>query len=396
MSESPPIFDWLVDGAPGAGGPAEVVQRLCDGLYEGGLPIHRCAAFVRTLHPHIMGRSFTWKAGEQVVVREASYEFLETAEFRKSPPAYVSRTGETLHRATRDAAAQREFPMLADLAEQGFCDYLAMPLRFLSGQIHPVTFATRDPSGFTEEHLGTIRHVLRPLARVAEILALGRTAANLLSTYVGRNAGERIMAGKIVRGDTDSIRAILWFSDLRGFTALAASVQPVKLIGALNDLFECQVTAIERHGGEVLKFMGDGMLAIFPIEGSALTPGELCDAALGAAGDALAAIARLNLRRVERGDPALRVGISLHTGDVAYGNIGGANRLDFTAIGPAVNVASRLEGLTALLGRPVVVSDEFARLTSRAVVGVGTFALKGVTEPQAVFAPTGEPLLAAW
>lgn len=397
MRRAAEIFDWLVDGAPGAAGPAEVVQRLCDALHAEGFPIHRVAAFVRTLHPHIMGRSFTWRPGEAVLIREAPYDFLQSAEYAKSPPAWVSRTGEPFHRRLDDDGdALREHPVLADFAAQGYVDYLVLPLCFLSGQIHSVSFATRDPGGFTDEHLRALVHLLRPLARVAEILALGRTAANLLSTYVGRNAGERIMAGHIVRGDTDSIRAVLWFSDLRGFTALAASVQPVTLIGALNDLFECQVTAIERHGGEVLKFMGDGMLAIFPIEGGGRAPGELCDAALAAAGDAFAAIAALNERRRGRGDPPLRVGVSLHTGDVAYGNIGGAGRLDFTAIGPAVNVASRLEGLTARLGRPVVVSDAFARLTSRKMIDLGAFELKGVAEPQSVFAPEGEPLLAAW
>jgi adenylate cyclase len=216
-----------------------------------------------------------------------------------------------------------------------------------------------------------------PLARVFEIFELRRTASTLLSTYVGRNSGDRILAGHIQRGHFETVRAVIWFSDLRGFTEMSSRASTREVIDTLNGVFECQVPAVEKHGGEVLKFMGDGMLAIFPHTGD--DPSAVGDAALAAADEALAAMALL---------APLRIGLALHVGDLAYGNIGGANRLDFTAIGAAVNIASRLEGLTSKLQRPLVLSEDFARLTTRPTAEVGSFELKGVPAPVRVFVPS--------
>jgi adenylate cyclase len=387
MTDLRTIFDWLVDGAPGAPTPAHVVARMGPELVAAGVPVHRVVALVRTLHPHIIGRAFRWEPGKPVVVQEASYASMQSPVFLNSPAAAVFRTGEMVRRRLLDQGTPRDFPLLADLAAEGFTDYLAAPLTFLSGQVHAVTFATRDPGGFTEPQIAALLDLLRPLSRIAEIFALGRTAANLLNTYVGRNAGERIMAGHIQRGDTDTIRALVWFSDLRGFTALTDTMAPGAVIRMLNELFECQVAAIEQRGGEVLKFIGDGLLAIFPLEAAGRPPSELCDMALAAADEAFAALATLNGTRAARGDDPIRFGLALHLGDVAYGNIGGAGRLDFTCIGPAINLAARLEGLTGRLDRTVVLSHDFAKLTTRPVVSLGTFELKGVAEPQEVFAP---------
>jgi len=402
MKDTKQLFDWLVDGAHGASDASEVIGRVGDDLVRAGIPVDRIAAFVRTLHPHLMGRSFTWKRGEGVRVGEASYDFVQTAEFQSSPITMVYRTRKALRRRLTDESARGEFADLDDLAAQGFTDYLLRPITFLSGEVHVVSFATKDPAGFTGAHLAAFDDLMRPLARIAEIMALRRTAVTLLNTYVGRNAGERILAGQIHLGDLETIRAVLWFSDLRGFTALAGALEPSALIRALNELFGAQVTAIDRHGGEVLKFMGDGLLAIFPFDHGGTVPkpprapGDLCDAALDAAGEAFAAVAALTEVRAARGEPPLRFGLALHVGDVAYGNIGGQRRLDFTCIGPAVNVASRLEGLTGQLGRPVVVSPEFAALTKRPMASLGTFELKGVTVPQPVFAPEEGQPLSAW
>ena len=389
-----PLFNWLVDGAPGATSSQEVIAGVGNGLNDAGVPVERFSAFVRTLHPHVMGRAFHWEPGQEVKVNEASYAFLQTPTFRNSTVAAVYESGLVLRRKLEDPAAPRDYPVLNELASAGFTDYVGVPLRFTSGQVHACSYATRRPGGYTEDQLAAILHVSRPLSRLAEILALRRTAVNFLNTYVGRNAGERIISGKIVRGDTDSIRAVIWFSDLRGFTALAGSVEPVILIGVLNDLFDCQVPAIERHGGEVLKFMGDGLLAIFPMTGQ--EAGPLCDAALAAAEEAYEALGQWNDKRRGAGDAPIRFGLALHVGDVAYGNIGGANRLDFTCIGPAVNLASRLEGLTGKLELPVLASADFARASSRPMRRVGAFELKGVNGAQEVFAPTDGRGLATW
>src|SRR6185312_14721747 len=214
---------------------------------------------------------------------------------------------------------------------------------------------------------------LPPLARLAEIFALRRVAGNLLSTYAGRASGDRILAGRILRGDVETLRAVIWFSDLRGFTEMSARRTPTEIVSVLNELFDCQVPAIERHGGKVLKFIGDGLLAIFPVQDDVTSR---CEAALAAATEAFAALDARNTRASE----PIRFGLALHVGEVAYGNIGGASRLDFTAIGPAVNVASRLEGLTGKLGVRLVLSSALAPHTSLALEDLGELELKGVPE----------------
>ena len=356
-------------------------------LRAAGVPLDRTEAFVRTLHPHIVGRSFVWKPDAATEVYEQSYSYLRSPEFLGSPVAEVFANGEyARHRLSKDAIAAAPAgrrPYLEKLATEGYTDFYAAPLKFRSGQVHAITFASRAESGFDDEHLAAFRRVMTPLARVGEILALSRTAVNLLNTYVGRNAGERILGGQIQRGDVEPIRAVIWFSDLRGFTALSGSVSPEELIRSLNELFECQVPAIEEHGGEVLKFIGDGLLAIFPIVAGGASIETLVEQALGAADDAFASFDALNARR-DKGEP-MAFGLALHVGEIVYGNIGGAGRLDFTAIGPAVNVASRLEGLTSTLGARIIASEEIAILTARPKEDLGEFELKGVGGKTRVF-----------
>jgi adenylate cyclase len=372
------LFEWLVDGAQGAGSSAEIVTRIGDGLVAEGVAVDRISAFVSTLHPDVYGRMFEWRAGERATVMELSHAMTELAKFRDSPIWHVYRERVELRRRLADPAAPHEFPMLDDLARDGFTDYFALPMVFTTGQGHSITFATRRDGGFRDGDLALMRQIVRPLARIAEIYALRRTAANLLDTYVGRNAGERVLAGRIRRGNLEELRAVIWFSDLRGFTQLSQRATAREVIDALNQVFECQVEAVERRGGEVLKFMGDGMLAIFPLAAEHELPAA-CDAALDAAAEAQQALAA---RRTD-----LAFGVALHVGEIAYGNIGGKSRLDFTAIGPAVNVAARLEGLTAKLGRPIVISSEVAAHTRRPLVELGSFTLKGVEHEIAAHAP---------
>ncbi|MBA3708374.1 MAG: adenylate/guanylate cyclase domain-containing protein [Planctomycetes bacterium] len=390
MHDIDSIYEWLVAGAPGARTAKEVVARICPELAAAGIPIVRIEAFVRTLHPQIVGRSFIWRPGAEVEVRENSWSYLNSPAFMQSPAAKVFSTGKPVRRNLMAAESLAEFPQLQELAREGMTDFFAGPLTFLSGQTQAITFATRADGGFTAAHLAAIERVLIPLSRVGEILALHRTAANLLSTYVGRGAGERILAGQIMRGDTQSIRAVIWFSDIRGFSSMSERLPPTEIIGVLNEIFDCQVPAIESHGGEVLKFMGDGLLAIFPFSEGETAPGRLCDQALLAARDAFAQLAVLNAARQTRGLKPVTFGLALHVGELAYGNIGGSGRLDFTCIGKAVNLASRLEGLTSKLGRSVVLSEDFAAATNSAVTPLGNFELKGLDGMIAVFAPLVE------
>ena len=385
MIEVAKIYGWLVDGAPGAPGSPEVLQRVGDDLVAAGVRIARAAAFIRTLHPSVMGRRFLWKRGAPVEVRDAPHSLLPSTEYVQSPVYVVTSTGREFRRRI-DGDEAHEFEILEQQRQAGMTDYVCLPLPFLSGEVHAITFTTDAPGGFSDEEIGALRVVTRPLARVAEILALRRTATALLDAYVGRDAGERILRGKILRGDTESIRCVIWFSDLRGFTSMSGSAPATEIISVLNRVFDCQVPAVERHGGEVLKFMGDGMLAIFPVD-DAHPAATVCGDALAASGEAFAALDALNAERATAGEPPLAFGVSLHLGDVAYGNIGGATRLDFTCIGPAVNLASRIEGLTGRLGKRLLVSDAFARATTTPLRPVGTFELKGVAGAATVHEP---------
>jgi adenylate cyclase len=345
------------------------------------MPLWRVAVFVRTLHPDIMGRAFFWQPGAPVRVEAASYDLLETAEFRDSPVVAVYKIRHALRRHLDDPNCPDDFPLLRGLRDQGATDYVAFPLFFTDGSIHVATWTTKQKGGFTPQEFSDLQSVIAPLARVAEVRALRRTAENLLETYIGNQAGERVMAGKIRRGDVEAIRAAIWLSDMRGFTTLSERLPPKELIDLLNRYFDAQVPAILEGGGEVLKFMGDGLLAIFPIAGD----GDAAAVCRRALTSALAARDRIaELPRTENTE-GTRFGLALHTGEVMYGNIGGGNRLDFTCIGPAVNLAARLEKVAAKLGATIVASADFARHLPGELVHRGEFPVAGFAAPQTVY-----------
>jgi len=381
------VFDWMIDGARSAPQPVQVLAQLSERLVACGIPLWRVAVFVRTLHPQVMGRRFIWRPGTEIEVSEAPFEMLESADFLENPIAQVYAAGCALRRKLADPDCAEDFPVLAELRAEGITDYLASPLIFTDGAIHALTCTTRQPGGFTDAQIAGIEAIITPLARVAEIRALRRTGSVLLDTYVGHDAGERILAGHIRRGDIEEIHAAIWLSDMRGFTALADGLPPRVLIDILNRYFDCQVPAILDHGAEVLKFMGDGLLAIFAITGD---ESEVCNRALAAARQAQASIAALAASAM----PGLRFGLALHIGDVLYGNIGSGNRLDFTCIGPAVNCAARIEKLTGQLGRAILASDEFARHCPGEFAPLGEFSLAGFSTPQLVFGLRDESLAA--
>jgi adenylate cyclase len=377
-----PIVDWLIDGARSAPLPQEVLTILCERLAGCGLPLWRAVVFVRTLHPQVVGRRFVWQPDTGTVVTEAPFELLDREVFRNSPMSHLGDSELALRYRLADADCPVDYPILRDLREEGATDYLLSPLRFTNGEIHFASWATRQPGGFTDAEIAAIDGVVVPLARVAEIRAARRVASNLLSTYIGANAGERVLAGQIRRGHTEEIHAAIWLSDMRGFTRLADRLRPQALVDLLNRYFDCQVPPILDHGGEVLKFMGDGLLAIFPI-GQEADAGKVCAAALQAAHDARAKVAELHATDSE--DTGVRFGLALHVGDVLYGNIGSGNRLDFTCIGPAVNLAARLEKLAGQLGRTILASQEFARHCRRDLAPIGRFAVAGFAEEQTAF-----------
>jgi adenylate cyclase len=380
------IVDWLMDGARSAPLPQDVMTALCERLTACGVPLCRGVIFVRTLHPQVLGRSFIWRPGTGTVVVEADFDLLDRETFRNSPMV-AHNTGAMARYCLADPQCRMDYPILQDLRQEGVTDYVLAPLNFTNGEIHFASWATKQPGGFVDAQVAALDAVTMPLARIAEIRAAQRVAATLLSTYVGEKAGERVLAGQIRRGTTETIHAAIWLSDMRGFTKLADRMHPQDLVDLLNRYFDCQVPPILDRGGEVLKFMGDGLLAIFPFADGA-DAAAVCAGALKSAHEA-----RDNVGKLDGPDdaaPHLRFGLALHIGDVLYGNIGGGNRLDFTCIGPAVNLAARLEKLAGQLGRTILASEDFAKYCGEGLQPLGKFAIAGFAAEQTVFGLSDE------
>jgi adenylate cyclase len=273
-------------------------------------------------------------------------------------------------------------------------DYVALPLLFTDGSVHVASWTTKEPGGFTDQQLAGLRKIIGPFARLGEIYAQRRTAATLLDTYVGNSAGERILAGRIRRGHTEALQTVIWLSDLRGFTALSDRVPAETVVEILNQYFDCQVSSIKAHNGEILKYMGDGLLAVFPFQESAGDITQVCAGVLEAAREARAnveAMQYVNGEIVER----FRFGVALHVGRVLYGNIGGGNRLDFTCIGPAVNLAARLEKIASRLHRTVVASAAFAGACPGGWEDLGEFPIAGFSKAERVYGLLDETLAPA-
>jgi adenylate cyclase len=399
MTGAADTLAWLADGARSAQTSEAVLDELCTRLTAAGLPLARVAVFVRTLHPGSIGRRFIWRHGQPVEITESNFELLEREEYLRNPIAAVQRNGQPIRRRLCDPSTPMDYPVLAEFQAAGVTDYLATPLIFTGAkaievigsaganvwkQHHVATWVTERADGFSATDMETLEAVVPLLTRVAEIRALRREMVTLLDTYVGHQSGERILAGQIRRGDTESIRAVIWLSDLRGFTALADRLPGPMVIALLNRYFDCQIPAILARGGEVLKLMGDGLLAIFPVA-SEEAAATVCAAALAAAREACTQLAALNDPAGDGSVERLRFGLALHIGELLYGNIGGGNRLDFTSIGPAVNLAARLEKLSVELGRSVLVSADFARHCRGKLAPLGDFALRGFAQRSEVF-----------
>lgn len=382
-SELQRIINWLIDGARSSRGPAEMIADACEQLVAAGLPLWRFGIFIRTLHPEIFGRNFIWREGQEVEIGTVDFEILDTPEFARSPLRIVFEEGLEV-RGRIDELDTKRFPFLEDMRAEGVTDYIATPMRFLDNSIHALSWTTRHPGGFSDDDIATIRSIVAPLARVSEIVTLRRTAATLLDTYVGNRAGERILAGQIRRGHNDTMQAAIWLSDLRGFTALSDRLPPETVVEILNRYFDCQVTAIRAHGGEVLKFMGDGLLAVFPIDEYVGDAGHVCARVLEAARESRASVEAL-AHPVGDVIERFRFGVALHVGSILYGNIGGGDRLDFTCIGPAVNLAARLEKIAGRTGRTVVASEAFANIRREGWRELGEFPIAGFSKAQRVY-----------
>ncbi|MBM3558116.1 MAG: adenylate/guanylate cyclase domain-containing protein [Alphaproteobacteria bacterium] len=342
---------------------------------------------VQTLHPLDRVAIMTWREDrERTEERRASHGTERAAIFLDSPIRRVFEGAGEIRRRLEGPDAVLDFPILKDLAEEGTTDYMVMPVPFSDRKINAVTFASRRPGGFSDVCRFELRTAVRVLAPLLELRWTQGLALILADTYLGPRSGRRVLDGAIVRGMSETLEAVVWMCDLRGFTTLAETMPRDRVLAALNEFFETMAKPVGRHGGEILKFIGDAMLAIFPVEPGVEVAG-VAGRALAAASEAESEMDRLNRKREGEGDFALDFGLALHVGELAYGNIGAPDRLDFTVIGPAVNLASRLQGLSPELGRRVVLSADFTRAAGGGFPSLGAHRLKGLETPQEVFAP---------
>ena len=374
-----PLLDWLLGPRAPGRTPEEAFGDLCRALRERGIAIYRVGLFVRTLHPNVAGRAYFWHEDrDQVEVDSADHSWFATEDHLKSPIHAVWTMNAETRRRLADPACPMDYPVLADLRAEGATDYVAVPLRFLSGEIHVASFASRRPGGFRDAELAALRTVLPYFTRVVEIYGLMRKARNILDAYLGPNAGAKVLAGQIKRGDGEDIHAVIWFCDLRDSTALADSMSRRDFLSILNEYFECTLEPVLQRKGEVLRFIGDAALAIFPIDGR---PGEACAAAVEAAREALARMEKANKKR----PLPLRFGIGLHLGELTYGNIGTPGRIEFTVIGAAANEAARIESLCKQLEVELLVSEHVARVLPIRWRSMGSHTLRGVGDKIELF-----------
>ena len=384
------IADWIIDGARSAPSPTQKITETCERLVAAGLPLWRVGVFIRTLHPDMLARNYIWRPGTEAVVGSADFDFPYTPGFKKSPLAIVFREGREV-RCRLDDPESKLFPFLDDMRAEDVTDYIALPLLFIDGSINASSWTTKQPGGFSDEQLNGLRSLMPPLARLIEIVNLRRTASLLLDTYVGNRAGEKILGGQIRRGHTDTMEAAIWLSDLRGFTALSDRLPAETVVDILNQYFDCQVASIRAHGGEVLKYMGDGLLAVFPIDEYVGDAQQVCSRALEAARESRASVEALQYPIGETTE-RFRFGVALHVGKILYGNIGGGNRLDFTCIGPAVNLAARLEKIAGRLHRTIVASEGFAGICAGGWADLGEFPIAGFSKAERVYGLADETL----
>ena len=364
---------------------ADLIAELAERMAGGGIPLWRLTYLMTTLHPELLGSRYRWVRGQGIDVFDAPREVAMSDDFQASPFREVLGRKRALRRHLVGADAKLDFRLLEQLRDQGGTDYVCLPVEFSDGHMDIVSVATDAAEGFSRHDLDRMYGLFPLFCRIVEIQAVRRLARDLLDIYVGHDAGERILSGQIGRGDGETIRAAIWTCDLRGFTALADELPGHELISLLNEYYECMLIPLAARGGEVLKFVGDSVLAIFRlIDGR--TEADVCEAALLAAEEAMAGMAELNRTRRGRDLPVLRFGVGLHIGDVIYGNIGALSRLDFTVIGPAVNLVNRIEHLSRRVSRPILASADFAARLPGRLESLGKHELPGLSEPQEVYA----------
>jgi adenylate cyclase len=393
VGEAHEIVQWTVSEGLNGTPETNLLPGFAERLLEIGIPLLRANVYQPTLDPMIGGHLFIWLRGDAVARQEDWDRNVSQLRSEETLSPFDRMIFTDTRKLRRRLGGDEEAPRV-DLFDQfvriGGTDYFAMQTKFgtassLGSADRILTsWLTDAPDGFSTAHLTTLEQVVPALALVAKASSTYRTANTVIETYLGKDAGQRVLRGAIDRGSGETIRTVLWYCDLKGFTKLADATPRDRLLAMLDDYFETMVTTVQEFGGQVLKFMGDGLLAIFNLDDDTAS----CMAALNAAENALDRVEKLTAARRTSGLPVSEFSIGLHLGDVMYGNIGARNRLDFTVVGPAVNEASRIEALSRGLEQDLVISSAFAAAAKGStdrLVSLGRYALRGVRKPQELF-----------
>ncbi|HEY1236198.1 MAG TPA: adenylate/guanylate cyclase domain-containing protein [Candidatus Binatia bacterium] len=382
---------WITEAGLAGQNEIATLNGFCERAVRFGLPIARAIVLADTLHPIYEGRAFRWNRDKDTtILTEYGRTEEDLGRWQRSPFFYLERSGENLLRRRLTSAAKDEFSIFPELIAAGMTDYIATVNRFANeaiiGDMDGIysSWASDAPAGFGEKDIADLCQLIPVLALTIKAASLARIAETLVETYLGRDAGKRVLQGQIDRGITDEIEAALWFSDLRSYTRIADGAAPGEIIPLLNDYSDAIISAIHRQGGDVLKLIGDGILAIFTGDDRVHT----CESAMAAAEAARESLAALNRIRSAENLPVTDMYLALHVGTVFYGNIGSKERLDFTVIGPAVNEVSRIAAMCRSVDQLFLVSSAFAAALGELrshLVSVGRFALRGVAHPQELY-----------
>jgi adenylate cyclase len=390
---------WAVREGLRSAGAYELFDGYCQRLVIDGIELWRAHLAMETLHPQWSGYGYTWRRDLNAIEpQQYVHGSTEDADFLGSPfnelivRAQGGEENPSLRRRV-EQDDQRDFPILVEFFAAGATDYLAYLFEFGKGGDRSqgtgivYSFVTDRRGGFSDDDTTLLQATLPGLSLAMKAHAGYVIASGLLGTYLGEDAGRRVHAGSILRGSVDTLRAVIWYADIRGFTTVSDSAPGPVVVELLNEVFEILTASLRVHGGQVLKFIGDGMLAIFSFEEH--DRAETCRHALDAAIEAMRNIDEMNKARAAAGVPVASVDLALHLGEVLYGNVGATDRLDFTVIGPAVNEVARIEALCEPLDRPVLVSAEFVAGIMGAdnrLESLGRHALRGIREPKEIFA----------
>ncbi len=377
------VRDWILGEAREIGDPNIILEGVSLKLRDAGIPIDRATSAVELRHAERAANARIWEFGSSAREHIYAHERGSDASGRRAL-AEAHRLNDWIFTWLADAPDDA-FDIVVPLREAGYTHHIAVPVVLPYGMHNGFTFATRAPSGFSDQDVAVLRSIFPSLAALQETLALQRVMREVMRMYVGNEPHLRILAGDVRRGEVLRIRAAILFADMRDFTELTSHMAEEAATALVNDYYDCIVPPIDERGGEVLKFMGDGILAIFRAGESGDI--EACMRAFAAARAGLLKVAN---RKDEGGAPHFEVGIALHFGNAAYGNVGSGARLDYTVIGSDVNLASRIADLCGQLGEGLLLSDSFQnRLSEHELRNLGAFVLKGVDRPQSVFAPVG-------